>query len=261
MGLWKGSGNHCERVGTEDGNGRGAKFGQSVSQCRGSESAERGVVAARLGAAVPLARKKKTLKKTKTRKTPRLDGLFAPAAPSISRGYFRPFLTVQFDSTRRSRRLRGLQGRARGDPGPTGARARARERRHDAMPRRLGSRGRVGPLARAEPGGKASRDLVGSRGISTEKMRDASRDSRSGERENRGDRSTRREGYLARTLVVGRSRGRARRPRSRRFVARAVSTFRHDEDDARERARCVVKNSPARAGDATTTGGRGREEG
>jgi hypothetical protein len=32
------------------------------------------------------------------------------------------------------------------------------ERRRDAMPRRLGSRGWVGPLARAETGGKASRD-------------------------------------------------------------------------------------------------------
>jgi hypothetical protein len=43
-------------------------------------------------------------------------------------------------------------------------------------------------------------------------------------------------------------------------VARAMSTFRHDDVDAR--ARCVVKKNTtsARAGNATTTGGRERDE-
>jgi hypothetical protein len=55
----RGVGITANEGGRGDGNGRGATFGQSVKKSRGSESAERGVVAARLGAAVPLARKKR----------------------------------------------------------------------------------------------------------------------------------------------------------------------------------------------------------
>jgi hypothetical protein len=119
----------------DEGRGGGAKFGQSVSQSRGSESAE--------SARRSLSPEKKTLKKQKQTKTPRLAGLFAPAAPSIPR-IFPPFSDCAIrDSTRRSRRLRGLQGRARGDPGPTGARARARTpQRRDAAAARVPGPGR-----------------------------------------------------------------------------------------------------------------------
>ena len=71
------------------------KLVSQSKKSRGSESAE--------SARRSLSPEKKTLKKQKQTKTPRLAGLFAPAAPSISRGYFRPFLTVQF-ATRRGDR-------------------------------------------------------------------------------------------------------------------------------------------------------------
>ena len=110
----------------------------------------------------PPKKEKKHPKPSFRRSIPRRD---------IARGYFGPFLTVQFGSRRGDRSVFEGCRDGSGDPGPTGERARAWNAaatrcRAGSCPGAESARSRG-----AEPGGKASRDLARSRGISTEKMR------------------------------------------------------------------------------------------